>query len=1245
MQFVSNGPDVPEELLRFHEEGKVVFFCGAGTSMRAGLPSFKDLVEAIWQDIGYHPSEYEKKLVQEGRCDAALSLLDRTLKDTGPMRHSLTRVLSRYQKNEAATATHKALLTLSKTMRGKPSIRLVTTNFDRIFEDVGEASEWHHNSYVAPFLPVPKQTTWNGVVYLHGLLGKDDDENALTNLVVTSGDFGRAYLKERWAARFVTELFREFVVCFVGYSLDDPVMRYIADAIEADKVQGEKTNPIFMFAPGKSDESLRRGTCITYINYSPEKEHDVLHKTLTEWANTFSGGIYRKANIIDECCDIVAPDHLMDEFYVGRLKWAFADAKGDCAKRFATHNPVPSLKWAPILMSTKRVKTDDEKEDKRPLLSLAEDYSQLDVRQSYFWVWLSRHLDNPDLVWMVLREGDALHPMFHRQLFFALTGRASNCGKGGGNALHPMMYRLWRLILAGHVRSSESKCVWDLDAHHFLDRIRTENLDYLLRQDLRNFLTPAVLLEKILVNNESQNVDGDAANVPKISFDTSLCLRHGSRSGDYFIGKIRELLGSRLSEAFDAIEFALLDGLENLWYLDPKAETSVAITFEIRSIEEHTQNKQRLEAWGGLIDLLRDTWVELADKDRQKACTAFEQWIASKHSLFQRLALFASKRSDVVPPHTWCQCLLDNDGALLWQVHAQREVARLLATTSLQLSETDFELLATKIAMGPPSSFFKGEENKDDTDLREKAIWLRLTRMTFCGRKLPQAVQNRLDDISGRHPRWGYLPNQREEFLVWSCGTGDPDFEEEIQHIAVPEQLDAMVTWLIKDMDQPERAFDVDDNWPQVCKGKPARALEGLAILAESKLWNVKRISEALMAWRDPKLLQYGHQLLKERLLACPNGTFVKLAPDISLWCEEAVREKVVSGDFVIQVARRILSMSYKRDKTVKVDSPYGDPIADAINHPVGRITEALLDSCFDKTIQNGEGIPSLYQALFSEICTASGPDKRAGRVILVSRIVGLYYADAEWVRQYLYPLLDWDRNFEEARAAWHGFLWVNRPYPPLMAEVKHEFLLTSAHLEDIKLVAKRYCSFLTLLGLWNVPEFSRKDYQAIFASWPVSALEHCANLMRGYQTKWMASNSEKSDEHVSPEQIWGNNVEPFIREIWPKDAQKVTKEICASFSQVIIGTGKKFPDALQALTWVLKACPLEDGWRLHMMKDQTTCLQDFPEASLDFLLLVAKGIKWDVDIVIECLSEIVRVKPALKNDSRYIQLENWAMR
>ena len=47
MQFVKRGPDIPERLLQAHEDGQVVFFCGAGISYPEGLPTFAGLVDRL----------------------------------------------------------------------------------------------------------------------------------------------------------------------------------------------------------------------------------------------------------------------------------------------------------------------------------------------------------------------------------------------------------------------------------------------------------------------------------------------------------------------------------------------------------------------------------------------------------------------------------------------------------------------------------------------------------------------------------------------------------------------------------------------------------------------------------------------------------------------------------------------------------------------------------------------------------------------------------------------------------------------------------------------------------------------------------------------------------------------------------------------------------------------------------------------------------------------------------------------
>ena len=49
--FIASGPNIPERLLWAHEEGRVVFFCGAGISYPAGLPNFKGLVDQMYAKL------------------------------------------------------------------------------------------------------------------------------------------------------------------------------------------------------------------------------------------------------------------------------------------------------------------------------------------------------------------------------------------------------------------------------------------------------------------------------------------------------------------------------------------------------------------------------------------------------------------------------------------------------------------------------------------------------------------------------------------------------------------------------------------------------------------------------------------------------------------------------------------------------------------------------------------------------------------------------------------------------------------------------------------------------------------------------------------------------------------------------------------------------------------------------------------------------------------------------------------
>ena len=135
MQFVKGGPDIPERLLQAHEDGRVVFFCGAGISYPARLPGFAGLVNELYSRLEMSPDSVQDAAIKAKRYDTAVGLLEANIVGgRRAVREKLAEIHEPDTSAPNATATHDALLTLGECRERRT--RLITTNFDRLFEHV-----------------------------------------------------------------------------------------------------------------------------------------------------------------------------------------------------------------------------------------------------------------------------------------------------------------------------------------------------------------------------------------------------------------------------------------------------------------------------------------------------------------------------------------------------------------------------------------------------------------------------------------------------------------------------------------------------------------------------------------------------------------------------------------------------------------------------------------------------------------------------------------------------------------------------------------------------------------------------------------------------------------------------------------------------------------------------------------------------------------------------------------------------
>src|SRR5579862_3268924 len=183
------GIDFPEGLIDAPRDGKLVVFAGAGVSMGqpANYPSSRVLAEMVG-GAGYQIGNAEREDQFLGRLEQA----------DVPIRQRIKQFLSNSESRP--TQLHRLLIDL---FRDKNQIRLVTTNLDTHFATAARSSGVEPDFYYAPALPLGHRFT--GIVYLHGCVGRNE-----TEFVLTDADFGRAYLTEGWATRFLQALFQEY---------------------------------------------------------------------------------------------------------------------------------------------------------------------------------------------------------------------------------------------------------------------------------------------------------------------------------------------------------------------------------------------------------------------------------------------------------------------------------------------------------------------------------------------------------------------------------------------------------------------------------------------------------------------------------------------------------------------------------------------------------------------------------------------------------------------------------------------------------------------------------------------------------------------------------------------------------------------------------------------------------------------------------------------------------------------------
>jgi hypothetical protein len=1216
MKWTLGGPDLPPEILQSLEDGSLVVFCGAGISIPAGLVSFRGLVEKVYQLTNQTMSEIEESEFSRDNFDRVLGLLEH--RTAG----NLVRKAVMDSLRLAASAdldTHKALLKLATSRDG--ICRLVTTNFDRAFEIVNE-----NNILIdsAPRLPVPKIGAWSSIVHLHGRISDADPDGK--SLVITSADFGAAYLTEQWASRFVSDLFRRFSVMFVGYRVEDPVVRYMMDAFAADRATGEGLGKAFVLsgcAQGAEEIEARRWKAkgVIPLLYENSDNHAALHRTLKRWAECHERGLLGKESVIAKNA-AERPAKPMDESAeVSQVLWAIREKSGHVARVFSRMEPLPPIEWLEVfemhsLLCLPPAPPSDASGNgySVPLAdqgTRATSAPPLNPVSFALGEWLSRHLGKAETFEWIVRTGSVLHPAFRESVRRGLSNTPE---------VPAALRKLWK-VLASETSPSWNEPHWF--SYDLLNCLAKGPWDLNLRQDVLGALAPALLLNPSMTR--MMHPEGGPFE-DSVAYFTEAEVVPRCRGNARQILEAIEKLPTRnqvLAELADDATSLLSRAMQLKELMEQAAPAWDWSYLQQPSISPHPQNSEFYE-WTIYVDLCRESWRSLLAEDRGRARSLVERWQTIHYPIFRRLCYFAMTESTLFSAEKRLSYALENEGIWLWSVHASRERYRLILGIWSNLSRSLREDLTARIVSGPPRSNFRAEvTDVEYLKLASYQIWLYLSILEQEGRTLPPAGIAKLAELRTCHPQWTLQEGDRNEFESWmEGGFGEPPIENENEFIASTDDqiLDRLSAVALSDKDLRR--------WRHLLQANLERGIMLLGKLADAGNWHAKvwraaieqvgRNEQTLIFWPAIATLLFRAQDHFLAEIVAPLAYFIKAVRK-----GHSASSVVGPEDLLWKVWDRIQPHAFSNSKEEATDY-----VTSAINRPAGHLTEALLEHCFASDPKGHADISEDHWRRIRLIGEGEGISYIFGRVLLSAFLARLHVLAPVWVEMKLLPRFDVGSS-NEAMAAWQGFLWAPYITEELWPKIKTHFLKSLERLQRVKGTADQSCRVLGMICIdkpdWLSADETRHALRTIEANGRAIVAQVVWRRLEAAGVKSVA--------------LWRDQIGPWLAQVWPKDRD--TRDPLSSLNLALASTtaGEEFASAVDLIVPLL--IPAKDCSQLWIQLEASSLPDREPQATLKLAVAIFdEDSSWIHAKLREVLQRIEKASAAVSKQPAFQKLD-----
>jgi Domain of unknown function (DUF4020)/SIR2-like domain len=973
--------DVPRALIEAHRNGSLVIFVGAGASrdVPSGLPDFRRLAADIAADAGVE--------VTEDQLEQPDILLG-DLEDRPDFNVHRRVSVQLGGETSRPNRLHEAIAALAAA---GPPVRVVTTNYDPHLSTALDMQGYVVAEYMAPALPLGDDFT--GVVYLHGCLRQDPE-----TLVVTDSDFGRAYLRDAWAARFLERMFATYTVLFIGYSHDDVVMSYLARGLRADSARFVLTPE-----PGAAHWQRLRIEPVGYPIMSGS--HSALGDAVDGWASWASMGLLDHRQRVEQLLSAAPPGIPEEASY---LEEVIADP--GTVGFFAEYACGPEwLAWAAGQPGFKYVfEQSTATSDCMRVLAdwfvhhyvMAEDLTALSlalVRDAGGRLGHS--------LWVAL----ASHPAWRQ------SGRADWLGA-------------WLVLLIQNAAAEFD--AGQLDFALGASRWPEDRTSALL---LFDFLTePHVIPRPSMASGN-------------VRFDIRL------RGQRYWLNKAwKDVFVPHLAEAAADVLVIVNRHLRHAHQLLTAAGTAKPqwepLSFHRSAIEPHEQDDMR-QPFDVLIDTTRDCIEALLDCDGQAGAAYLRMWADTDVPLLHRLAVHGCTHRSDIDASAKLEWLRER--GWLYDLQLRHEVFRLIQATMADASVEVADALVADVLAGSP--------RHRDYEIFNTLVWIvRHAPSLQSARAALDQVKAQHPEYEERpHPDLGIS-------LEVGWIQPRPPMTPQALHEHIRDDAAAAITELrqYENANSAFPGPTWDDATDLLAETVRTWPDDGFTVLDARGGERQGLVSAVIRGWAAAAVNDETAESIMERLslidLTAARDDIARLLAD------GGQGDAAPTEWHRLQVARRLAASVWTAIPVGSAAAYSGDWLGYAINHPAGRLAQFWVKAIAADWRAAGDRWPGLSLEIREQLeVMLTGEDDRTAmsEVIFASQLYFFHGADRGWCLDRVLPLLNWE-NLVRAQRTWDGYLsWGRWNDQLLMAGLLSQYLGAVKHPDDFRQELRRQLS------------------------------------------------------------------------------------------------------------------------------------------------------------------------------------------